>query len=268
MNGFMKFDMHCHTKEGSIDSGIPIYDYCRLLKAQGFSGMLPTDHDSVRGYQYWRDHRDNMPEDFIVVSGIEYDTRDAGHFIVIMPEEEDLLPLRYRGMNFEQLERYVHSRGGVMGAAHPYGIRSASIMYSRKCRDAETMDAYIRSCDFIEGLNTCETVTANAKARSLAEAYGLPCTGGTDAHREKYVGMAFTAFDRDIFNAADMVEAIRTDGIAAFGGQERTFLPRHKSRNWLATTIGFKAFNLGMSGIYTPIRAASRRRRAKMNESF
>ena len=28
----MKFDMHCHTKEGSIDGKISIADYIRILK--------------------------------------------------------------------------------------------------------------------------------------------------------------------------------------------------------------------------------------------
>ena len=83
----MKFDMHCHTKAGSIDSKIPIERYIELLKQQGFDGMLVTDHDSYKGYRYWEENRDRMPGDFVVLKGIEYDTKDAGHFIVIMPDD-------------------------------------------------------------------------------------------------------------------------------------------------------------------------------------
>ena len=43
----MKFDMHCHTKAGSIDSKIPLDQYIELLKAQGFDGMLVTDHAAL-----------------------------------------------------------------------------------------------------------------------------------------------------------------------------------------------------------------------------
>jgi len=43
----MKIDMHCHTKEGSIDGKVPIEEYIRLLKNQGFGGMLVTDRKSV-----------------------------------------------------------------------------------------------------------------------------------------------------------------------------------------------------------------------------
>ena len=45
----MKIDMHCHTKEGSIDGKVPIDEYITLLKQNGFGGMLVTDHDSYRG---------------------------------------------------------------------------------------------------------------------------------------------------------------------------------------------------------------------------
>ena len=34
----MKFDMHCHVKEGSIDSKVALCDYIRQLKEQGFAG--------------------------------------------------------------------------------------------------------------------------------------------------------------------------------------------------------------------------------------
>ena len=36
----MKIDMHCHTKEGSIDGKVPIEEYIRMLRSQGFGGML------------------------------------------------------------------------------------------------------------------------------------------------------------------------------------------------------------------------------------
>ena len=50
----MKFDMHCHTKEGSLDGKVPISEYINILKSQGYGGMLVTDHDSYDGYRYWK----------------------------------------------------------------------------------------------------------------------------------------------------------------------------------------------------------------------
>ena len=35
----MKLDMHCHTKEGSIDAKVPIQEYITKLVKEGFDGM-------------------------------------------------------------------------------------------------------------------------------------------------------------------------------------------------------------------------------------
>ena len=42
----MKFDMHCHTKEGSMDGKVMIEEYIKKLKEKGFGGMLVSDHNS------------------------------------------------------------------------------------------------------------------------------------------------------------------------------------------------------------------------------
>ena len=72
----MKFDMHCHTQEGSLDGKIPVAEYIRLLKAKGFGGMLVTDHDSYNGFRAYRDRHADAFKDFVVLKGIEYDTRE------------------------------------------------------------------------------------------------------------------------------------------------------------------------------------------------
>ena len=47
---YVKFDMHCHTAEGSVDAKVNIEDYIEILRSKGFGGMLVTDHDSYGGY--------------------------------------------------------------------------------------------------------------------------------------------------------------------------------------------------------------------------
>ena len=70
----MKFDMHCHTKEGSLDGKVEIEEYIRILKEKGYQGMLVSDHNSYNGYRYWRDHiKGKKYTDFVVLKGIEYD---------------------------------------------------------------------------------------------------------------------------------------------------------------------------------------------------
>ena len=64
----MKFDMHCHTKEGSLDGKVPIAEFISCLKEKGFQGMLVTDHDSYKGYRSWkRQHGDGDEDGFVVL---------------------------------------------------------------------------------------------------------------------------------------------------------------------------------------------------------
>ena len=52
----MKIDMHCHVKEGSIDSRVSVDEYITLLKRKGFQGMVITDHNTYNGYRYWKNN--------------------------------------------------------------------------------------------------------------------------------------------------------------------------------------------------------------------
>ena len=45
----MKFDMHCHIRNGSFDSKVDIRDFIRLLRQRGYGGMLVTDHNTYNG---------------------------------------------------------------------------------------------------------------------------------------------------------------------------------------------------------------------------
>lgn len=129
----MKIDMHCHVKEGSIDSKVSLEDYITLLKKKGFQGMVITDHNTYNGYRYWKNHmKGKVHTDFVVLKGIEYDTRDAGHILVIMPEGVKMRLLEMRGMPVSLLIDLVHRNGGVLGPAHPCGEKYMSIANTKK----------------------------------------------------------------------------------------------------------------------------------------
>ena len=82
----LKYDFHCHTRNGSLDAKVDILQYAELLKEKGFAGMMVTDHNSYNGYRAWqriRRETGGIPG-FTVLRGIEYDTLDAGHILVVM----------------------------------------------------------------------------------------------------------------------------------------------------------------------------------------
>lgn len=213
----MKFDMHCHTQEGSIDAKIPIEEYISLLKEQGFDGMLVTDHDSYNGYRYWaRNIRGKKHKDFVVLKGIEYDTFDAGHIIVVMPENVQLKILELRGLPVKLLIDIVHFHGGILGPAHPCGEKFLS-MFSTGFFKHYRHIAY--QFDFIEGFNSCEPPESNKGARQVARQYRKQCFGGSDSHKADNVGLAYTKFDADIRRESDLIYYIQNGGRTRCGGE-------------------------------------------------
>ena len=207
--------MHCHTREGSLDGKIPISKYIALLKEKGIDGMLVSDHNSYNGYRYWKNHRNEMPEDFVVLKGIEYDTIDAGHILVILPTGVRGPLIELRGMPVSLLIDIVHRHGGILGPAHPCGERFLSLTNNRRFRRQKSV---LERFDFIEAFNSCETQESNEGARLLAAAYGKPGFGGSDSHRPDCVGTAYTCFESDIRTETDLINYITAGNPTVTGG--------------------------------------------------
>lgn len=206
----MKFDMHCHTKEGSLDGKVPIEEFILTLKEKGFDGMLVSDHNSYKGYRFWkRQLKGQKYQDFVVLRGIEYDTIDAGHILVIMPEDVKLPILELRGLPVQFLIDIVHKNGGILGPAHPCGEKYLSILNTRKHRNQlAVMDKF----DFLEGFNACETRESNNRSAEIAEQFGLPTFGGSDAHKPDCVGLGFTEFKYRVTSESELISLIREKG--------------------------------------------------------
>ena len=206
----MKFDMHCHTKEGSLDGKVPIEHFILELKKKGFDGMLVSDHNSYKGYRAWkRNLKDRKFRDFVVLKGIEYDTIDAGHILVIMPENVKLGILEFRGLPVQFLIEIVHRNGGILGPAHPCGEKYLSILNTRKHRNQlAVMDKF----DFLEGFNACESGDNNRRAQEIADEFGLPVFGGSDAHKEDCIGLGYTEFPVKVTCESELIALVRERG--------------------------------------------------------
>ena len=219
MSGFqkdvntMKFDMHCHTKEGSLDGKVEIEKYISILRQNGFDGMLISDHNSYNGYRYWRKNvKGRRYKDFVVLRGIEYDTIDAGHILVIMPENKRLPILELRGLPVSLLIDIVHRHGGILGPAHPCGERYLSLASTGRFKHNRDI---IGRFDFVEAFNACEDLENNREARDLAKKYHKPAFGGSDSHKPDCVGLAFTEFDGEIRKESDLIALLQEKGRSA-----------------------------------------------------
>lgn len=226
----MKFDMHCHTKEGSMDSKLPIDQYIELLKAEGFKGMLVTDHNSYKGYQAWKKNIEGKKHtDFTVLKGIEYDTIDAGHILIIMPEDVKLGLLEMRGLPVRILIDIVHKNGGILGPAHPCGERYLSILKTkRKKSKADIM----RKFDFVEIFNACEAQESNQGAQELANQYQKPGFGGSDSHKADCVGTAYTKLPDSVRTESDLIKYVKSAEAIACGGRLYNHTTKDKLGKW------------------------------------
>lgn len=246
----MKFDMHCHTKEGSLDSKTSVETFARQFLILGYDGFMIADHNSYRGCKAWdRMAKDHDFDDIVVIRGLEYDTKDAGHILVIMPDGVYPTILKVRGMRCRRLIRIVHALGGVCGPAHPYGAAASSMMSVR-----HPLLKLLHDMDFVEVFNTCELPESNQLATYLAKQYRLPGIGGSDAHTAKYIGMAYTEIHQRITCNNDMIHALKFHATTEAGGTERIQPRRGRYKeNWLGVTA-FRLYNRGLGKVMSPRR--------------
>lgn len=208
--------MHCHTKEGSLDGKVCLEEYISILKKKGYNGMLITDHNSYNAYRYYKKHTNaDAFKDFVVLKGIEYDTIDAGHIIVIVPETVKSPLLELRGLPVALLIELVHSLGGILGPAHPCGEKYLSLTNTRRFRKNPNI---FKNFDFIEIFNACETPLSNQMAADLATRFGLPGFGGSDAHKPECVGLAYIDINADIRCESELITAIKEKAPIKSGG--------------------------------------------------
>lgn len=203
-----------------MDARVPVEELIGILKGKGYDGMLVSDHNSYKGYRAWRDRvKGKKHEGFVVLKGIEYDTIDAGHILVIMPETVELKILELRGLPVRVLIDVVHRRGGILGPAHPCGERYLSLFRTGRNRYRKHI---LRQFDFLEGFNACENEKSNERALRIVRHFGKPAFGGSDAHREDCAGLAYTWFPCDIRKESDLIACVRAgEGIVCGGSYYR-----------------------------------------------
>ncbi len=221
----MKLDMHCHTKEGSPDGKLPLLENIELLKKKGYQGMLIADHNSYKAYRYYLKLQEK-PKNFTVLCGIEYDTLDAGHILIIMPSGICPRLFELRGLPVFLLIEIVHLYGGILGPAHPCGEKFLSIFNTRRGKGA--LDKLMQRFDFVETYNACEDEFSNQLAASLARKYNLPQFGGSDSHKADCVGLGYTLLTQEVQTENDLIQYLSAGLPAKSGGTHYAYTTKDK----------------------------------------
>lgn len=198
----MKIDAHTHVREGSADSIVSISKTIEILKEKGYEGMIVTDHNSYQGYKASKNQ-----DDFVVIKGIEYDTRDAGHMLIILPTKVDVDIFTNKGMTIKDTVKIVHSLGGIIGPAHPFDYSKLGMLNNAKWMKNVNI---IKHFDFIEGFNACGSLLGNKKSHLLAQTFNKPVFGGSDSHKVASVGKAFTLLPERINNEDELISLTKS----------------------------------------------------------
>ncbi|MFW5928118.1 MAG: CehA/McbA family metallohydrolase [Thermoplasmatota archaeon] len=196
----MKFDLHIHSKH-SGDSKVDPEDIVKIAEKKGLDGLAILDHNSIEGYNKIRD----MDTDLILVPGIEVST-EQGHV--------GALGLREEIGRFETVDEAVetiHEYGAIAVAVHPYRFWSG--MGEDVIRG--------NNWDAMEGMNGRTWHYKNKRAQELAKEMDLPMVGGSDAHRVKSVGKAYTIVE-NADSWEDLINDIRKYDTGV-GGEDRTY---------------------------------------------
>lgn len=204
----MKIDTHIHTREGSPDGVVSIRKTIELLKNKNYDGMIVTDHNSYEGYKSLINNntKENL-DNFVVFKGVEYDTKDAGHMIIILPANIDVNIFTHKGMSAKDTIKIVNALGGIIGPAHPFDYSKLGML--NNVRWLKNQDI-IKDFDFIEGFNACGSVIGNHQSKLLSKKYNKPMFGGSDSHKTSSVGNAYTILPEKVKNEGELIQLIKS----------------------------------------------------------
>lgn len=186
----MIVDMHVHTRFSPC-SIIQIRQLISKARERGLDGICITDHDTTESLSVLR----NATElnGICIFVGIEYTTKN-GDFLVFGPVEQ--IP---KGMNPENLLKWVQKEYGVLIPAHPF----------RHSRPVET--DILASCDIIEVLNGRNHPKENELCKKWVETCvnGRKKTGGSDAHTPEEIGQFVTVFGKNLYTIENLIYELR-----------------------------------------------------------
>lgn len=215
------FDLHVHTREGSMDSDLAPETLIEEVHRLGLKGVLFAEHDGWQGRRFEVFAREH---ELVLVHALEVYT-DAGHVITL-----GLNGYRPGMRNIVELRRIVEEVGGFMILAHPFRFFAGP--HGRVTRNTLFEDPQnlpktaaealahpvFKLVDELEVVNAGTAEVENRFAQEVAAAWGRPGTGGSDAHSVHGIARGATLFHGDIRNERDLLDALRAGAYTPIEG--------------------------------------------------
>ena len=228
-----KYETHIHTSQGSACSSTSGAMMVERLHDLGYSGCFITDHFfggntavdrslpweiKVRlfcqGYEDAKRRGDELG--FQVFFGLEYGWH-ATEFLTYGIDMQFLLDHpEIDNMPLDRFADLVHENGGFLVHAHPF----------REAGYISVIRLYPQKVDAVEVCNcgNYPDPIFNERAEWYAKSYGLPMTGGSDAHHYWNHPCGGIALDEKLSDPHDYLERLRA-------GRITEILKRDESHN-------------------------------------
>ncbi|MHA2358493.1 MAG: PHP-associated domain-containing protein [Candidatus Heimdallarchaeaceae archaeon] len=192
----IQFDLHIHSHYSNDCKSDPA-DIIKKAELEGLKGIAITDHNNVKFHQI-----DIKSDKLLIIPGIEVSTT-RGHVTGL-----GIKTLIQKKLSVEETIEKIVELGGLPVIPHPFDFTRkgiGKIIYNLKDVVIETQNA---SCPF---------QFFNEKAKKWVKQNKLPQTGGSDSHRIKDIGLAYTIFNNEVNSIDEALEAIRKKNTVSAG---------------------------------------------------
>ncbi|MHA1396881.1 MAG: PHP-associated domain-containing protein [Candidatus Heimdallarchaeaceae archaeon] len=182
------FDLHVHSHFSSDCKSSP-KEIIREAIKKNLKGIAVTDHDTIKFHQ-----QKYETGEILLIPGVEISSL-KGHIIGLGIKEKIAKKLSV----IETVEK-IKDLGGLAIIPHPFDFTRHGIG-----KNITKLNEIV-----VETQNgSCPLQYFNTKALKWAKKNGSPQVGGSDAHRIKDIGLAFTIVNDYTETVDDLLEAIR-----------------------------------------------------------
>lgn len=217
-------DLHVHTNQGSPDSGLTPEEMVSEVKRLGLTGAMVTEHDGWPRADFEEFAR---RQEIILVRALEVYT-PLGH-VITMGLDGHVAGYGDSLETIRTLRKAVDDAGGFMILAHPFRFLfdlpnyTQNMLFQDADKLPETADQaanhpVFELVDEIEVVNGGNIEVENRFAQEVAAVLGKWGTGGSDAHSTDGFARGVTAFNGDIRNERDLLDALRAGDFAPVEG--------------------------------------------------
>lgn len=192
----MLIDLHLHEKKYSNDSKISLQEIIDRAKMLGLDGICITNHDN----NFIRDEIEeySRKNDFLIIAGAEILTKEGD--ILTFVRERVHIPDNTIGVN--ELMDFIDEKKGVGISAHPFRNNNRGL--------GDNIRNVYNRLSGVEAFNGSTFLHHNLYGLAMAKEFGIPCTGGSDAHVIDKVGVFATYFEDNIRDEIDFIEAVKS----------------------------------------------------------